>query len=70
MIPLPEASPQPTIVFDFVVVMGTEPEMYAVVDPVITVNVGRSETPTLPLVDAIVLDCLRVIVVLDITMIE
>ena len=70
MIPLPDASPQPTIVFDLKVVVGTEPETDAVVDPVITVNVGRSETPALPLVDALVLDGLRVIVVLDMTMIE
>jgi hypothetical protein len=71
--PLPEASPQPTIVFGFMELLSeTEDEVEEVDDPVpvMTVSVGRSETAPLPVVEVVRMGGVRVIVVLEMTMME
>jgi hypothetical protein len=65
MIPLPDASPHPTIVFDCTIFIS---ETEVVVDAVITVKVGSPENEDV--CDAIIPDCARVIVVLEMTSIE
>ena len=73
MTPLPEASPQPTIVFDTIdVLIETEDEVVNAGEPVpvITVNVDKAEDVPIPVDELLVAELVSVIVVLEMTMIE